>query len=176
MDLRHLQPDSQSNVILTVGSKGVFPALLVIFFMSCFSFLPQHLPPPPHLFSLHTQEQIFFLLPPQYCIILVLRGKMELRGQKFSQKKMINLWQITKCYPANWRRCKAEPSGSLSSLPLNRCHISKSACVFHQNWEPMDHRLGNISRVGGTGGRKLESLLDTAFCGDLLPICCFPCS
>lgn len=141
MDLRHLQPDSQRNEMLTVGSEGVFPALLVIFFMSCFSF---HSTPRPHFLSsfahTHTRRQTFFILPPWYCIVLLLMWKHEAKRPKVlfhstAQRwgKMINLWQITKRYPANWRRCKAEPSGksllppseSLSHFKISLCFLSK---------------------------------------------------
>lgn len=141
MDLRYLQTDSLRDEMLTVGSEEVFPALLVIFFMRCFSSLPQH-PPPPFslLLCTYAYKTTNFLHPPitiPHCFATyVERWSQEAKSlaslHSREMGKTINLWQITKCYPANWRRCKEEPSGSNSFLPLNRCHISRSACVFHQ--------------------------------------------
>lgn len=48
MDLRLLQADSQRNEMLTVGSEGVFPVLLLIRFMRFFPFFHNT---PTHIFS-----------------------------------------------------------------------------------------------------------------------------
>lgn len=65
MDLRHLQADSQRNEMLAVGSEGVFPDLLLIFFMSFFAFF--HNTPTPIFFPpLHIciqERQTLFILP-----------------------------------------------------------------------------------------------------------------
>lgn len=67
--------------------------------------------------------------------------------------KMINVWQVTKCYPANSRRYKAEPSDSLSSLWI--IVTFQDQPVFSiKNWESTGHGLGNIYRVGGVGEQK----------------------
>lgn len=85
MDLRHIQPHSERNEMLTVGSEGVFSALLVIFFMSCFSF---HSTPTP-IFSpslhIHIQEdKLSSFSLHDIASFCYLYGKMEPRGQKFS--------------------------------------------------------------------------------------------
>lgn len=152
MDLRLLQADSQRNEMLTVGSEGVFPVLLLTLFMRFFLFFPQH--PHPHFLSsfalVHTKNIHFLHSPSTMLHHLVTSadkwGQEAISSTSFHSTKT---GENDKCL-ANHKvlSCKLKkvqsraiwqslfpPSESLSHFKISLCFPSKIGNPRAMGWE-----------------------------------------
>lgn len=137
VDLRHLQPGSQRNEMLTVGSEGVFPALLVTILWAA----PSTATPPPFslLLCTYAYKMTNFLHSsttiPHCFATYVERWSQEAKSlASFHVIDRGKRWIYGKSQSVVLQTEEGAKQSHLAVSPSSLwiCHISRSACVFHQ--------------------------------------------
>lgn len=165
--------------MLAVGSEGVFPDLLLIFFMSFFAFF-HNTPTPIFLPPLHIciqERQTLFILPSMLLHHFV--SSVERWGQEAKSLTSFHATRMGENYKFMANKevlsCKLKqvqsraiwqsllPPSELSHFKISLCFPPKIGNLQATGWET------SIEQVELGAGSSNPPL----FCIDLLPICCF---